>query len=77
MLGGLNEKKCDDHQKKKFLINNSIEDLSPFKEEHQDLLKLHVLSFRDEEFSVWGQIFKKRIFFEVEKCGVRKLFRIY
>ena len=55
----------------------SIEDLSPFKEEHQDLLKLHVLSFRDEEFSVWGQIFKKRIFFEVEKCGVRKLFRIY
>ena len=76
-MGSLNEKKYDDHQKKKFLLNNSIEDLSPLREEHQDLLKVHVLSFRDQEFSVWGQIFKNRIFCEVEKCGVRKRFRTY
>ena len=40
LLGGSNVKKWDDHQKKKLFINNSIEDLTPFKEEHQSLLKL-------------------------------------
>ena len=38
-------KKWDDHHKKKLFINNSVEDLSPFKEEYQGLLKLHVLFF--------------------------------
>ena len=33
-----NGKKWDDHQKKKFFINNSVEYLSPFKEQYQDLL---------------------------------------
>ena len=36
LLGGSNAKKWDDHQKK-FFINSFVEDLSPFKEEHQDL----------------------------------------
>ena len=34
LLGGSNAKIWDDHQKKKLFINNSIEDLTPFKEEH-------------------------------------------
>ena len=34
LLGGPNAKIWDDHQKKKLFINNSIEDLTPFKEEH-------------------------------------------
>ena len=33
LLGGPNAKIWDDHQKKKLFINNSIEDLTPFKEE--------------------------------------------
>ena len=36
LLGGSNAKKWDDHQKK-FFINSFVEDLSPFKEEHQGL----------------------------------------
>ena len=35
-------KKWGDHRRKKFFINNVIEALFPFKEEHQGLLKLHV-----------------------------------
>ena len=31
-----------DHQKKKFYINNTVEALILFNEEHQNLLKLHV-----------------------------------
>ena len=34
LFGGPNAKIWDDHQKKKLFINNSIEDLTPFKEEH-------------------------------------------
>ena len=34
VVGGPNAKIWDDHQKKKLFINNSIEDLTPFKEEH-------------------------------------------
>ena len=33
LLEGSNAKIWDDHQKKTFFINNSIEDLSPFKGE--------------------------------------------
>ena len=36
LLGGSNAKKWDDHQKK-FFLNSFVEDLSPFKEEHQGL----------------------------------------
>ena len=43
LLGGSNLEKWGDHQKKKFFINNSVEALIPFKEEHQNLLKLPVL----------------------------------
>ena len=42
-MEGSNAKKWDDHQKEKFVINNSIEALIPFIEKHQGLLKLHVL----------------------------------
>lgn len=34
--------KWADHRQKKFYLNNTVEDLIPFKEEHQGLLKLHV-----------------------------------
>ena len=34
--------KWGDHQKKIFFINNSVEAVIPFKENHQGLLKLHV-----------------------------------
>ena len=34
LLGGSNAKTWDDYQTKKLFINNSIEDLTPFKEEH-------------------------------------------
>ena len=62
-------KKWDDHHKKKLFINNSVEDLSPFKEEYQGLLTLHVLFF-GRGSPVWGKngaISKKGIFFEAEK----------
>ena len=52
LLGSSNAKKEDDHPKKKLFINNSIEDLTPFKEEHQCLLKLHVLFLGGEEAGV-------------------------
>ena len=42
-LGGSHPKERGDHRKKKFFINNSVEALIPFNEEHQDLLKLQVL----------------------------------
>ena len=42
LLGGSNVKKCGDHQKMKFFINNSVEAVIPFKEKHQGVLKLHV-----------------------------------
>ena len=42
MLGSSNANKWGDHQKKNQFIDNYVEDLIPFKEEYQDLLKLHV-----------------------------------
>ena len=39
--GGGKCKKCGDHQKKKLFIDNSVEDVTLFKKEHQGLLKLH------------------------------------
>ena len=37
-MGGSNAKKWDDHQMRKFFINNFVEDLRPFKAEQQGLL---------------------------------------
>ena len=79
LLRGSNLKKWDGHHKKKLFINNSVEDLSPFKEEYQGLLKLHVLFF-GRGIPVWGKngaISKKGIFFEAEKWYVSRLFRTY
>ena len=42
MLGGSNENKWGDHQKKNQFIDNYVEDLILFKEEYLGLLKLHV-----------------------------------
>ena len=39
---------------KKFFINNSVEDLIPFNEEHQGLLKLHVPLGWEWGVRVWG-----------------------
>ena len=36
-LGSSNAEKWVDHQRKKFFINNSVEALIPFREEHQGL----------------------------------------
>ena len=36
-LGRSNAEKWVDHQRKKFFINNSVEALIPFREEHQGL----------------------------------------
>ena len=55
-------KKWDGHRKKKLFINNSVEDLGPFKEEYQGLLKLHVLFFWEGDSSVgekWGYLQKE------------------
>ena len=43
-LGSSDAEKWDDHHRKKFFTNNSVEALIPFKEEHQGgpILKLHV-----------------------------------
>ena len=41
-MGGSIANKWTDHRQKKFYLNNTVEDLIPFKEEHQGLLKLHV-----------------------------------
>ena len=39
-LGGSHAEKRGDHQKKKFFINNSVEDLIPCNEKDRGLLKL-------------------------------------
>ena len=54
-INGSNAEKWVDHQKKKFFVNNFVEDLIPFKEEHQGLLKLPVRLRRGREASVWGK----------------------
>ena len=41
-LGHSHAERNGDHQKKKFFINNFVEALIPFSEEHQGLLKLEV-----------------------------------
>ena len=71
LFGGLqlvaDAEKWDDHQRKKFFINNYVEALILFKEEHQGgpILKLHV------PLGCWKKWHKKspkkRIFFETEK----------
>ena len=40
--GGSDAEKWGGHQKNKFFIDVSVETLIPFKQGHQDLLKLHV-----------------------------------
>ena len=78
LLGGSNAKKWNDYQKKKFFINNSVADLSSFKEEHQVLLKLRetfwnllkaCLTFGGglEMKKKWGEATKGRG--SIVKCG--------
>ena len=45
----------NDYQKKKFFVNNSVADLSTFKEEHQFLLKLRetFLELIESMFNFW------------------------
>ena len=66
LLGASNAKKWDDYGKKKFFINNSVEDLIPFKEEHEVLLKLYVplrvgggVSMGRVEMGKWGNLQKE------------------
>ena len=54
-LGSSNVEKWGKHQRKKLFINNSVEALILFKEEHQGLLKLHVLLRWEWGFRVWGK----------------------
>ena len=43
VVGRSHAEKRGDHQKKKFFINDAVEALITFNEEHQGLLKLQVL----------------------------------
>ena len=75
-MGGSVANKWADHRQKKLYLNSTVEDLIPFKEEHQGLLKLHVplqaFSGPQEEVGfLCGEknevISKNGIFFEEEK----------
>ena len=52
------------NEKKKFLINNTMEALIPFKEDHQNPNR-HCTKFQCGK--KWSCLQKKGIFFEVEK----------
>ena len=68
-MGGSNAEKWGDLQRKKFFINNFIEALNSFKEEHQGLLKLSVPVGGGELRcgEKWEKSPKEGIFFEAEK----------
>ena len=66
--------KCEkwaDHQKKKLFINNAVETLIPFKEDHQGLMRLHV--YLGEDFYCGKNVlrFPEEEFFLKQKNDVR------
>ena len=62
------QKNGSEHQNKKFFLNNFVEALIPFKEEHQGLLKLHLpLGWEFQCGEKMGLSSKEWIFFKAEK----------
>ena len=65
--------KCEkwaDHQKKKLFINNAVETLIPFKEDHQGLMRLHV--YLGEDFYCGKNVLRfQEEFFLKQKNDVR------
>ena len=63
-LGSSNVENWGDHRRNKLFMNNSMQALTSFKEEHQGLLKLHVLLRCKWGVRIWGNLQKREFSLE-------------